>query len=219
MLTDRGLLFTVRTVFIMALLASSAHAQNIYKCAGASGKITFSDSPCADNKATESVYKKSGDKGNTIDISALCKGVDQKKLKKAGACRVMELCEQHGDTRICDFYCSEYTRLQETFPGAGLESGPTSKLCLSKTKRVRGANWVEVSERIFNIPTNETYVHYNVYYKCIDKNRKLAPDQKIMLCNADITRCRDNSLLINQQKPEYLQIDELASKNCQSAQR
>lgn len=205
-------ILTVIAAAAFFLVANPVLAQSMYKCTGPGGSTSFSDKPCSDSRAVQSVQKNSHSNATSLDVSSVCKDVNRNDPTKGAICRDMEMCEKTGDPDRCEVYCLD-TIHSSDMPGSGLEFGPTSKLCLSKNKRIRGANWVEVSGRHFQQPTKETYVPY----KCLDPIGKLASDRKGLFCNSELTRCQDDS--IKQKQPELVPIDAVASKICQSANR
>lgn len=213
----RPLVFLAQIAFIFFFLSHSAFAQTIYKCAGPDGKTAFSDRPCADGKARELVYKQSSEQGATLDVKELCKNVSPKDLRKAATCLVVNICEERRTPEACDFYCQGMIEGEELYPGSGVETGPVSKLCLSKTGRVRGANWVETSGKDYNRATNEIRVHF----KCIYKNKRgwleMTSQSDWGFCSSDYARCR--APIINDKNPEYLTLDALASKSCRAEPR
>lgn len=214
MFACRCLQIILYVVLAIAVFSGSAQAQNINKCVGANGKITFSDLPCSDGKAVEFMNKKPGGKGTAIDVNALCRNIDQNELTKTLTCRAMRQCEQHQTPENCDFYCQNFMMGMdvELWPGSGIVKGPTSELCLTKTKRIRGANWVEVRERTSDLVANN---EYRVTYKCINRNGRLEINPAHVFCSLDDTRCHPPD--INVRNPQLQPIDTLISKTCQSA--
>ena len=212
MFAGRGLQIIFYATLVIAVFSGSAQAQNINKCVGANGKITFSDLPCSDGKTVEFMKKKPGVKKAAIDVNALCRNIGQNELTKTFACRAMQLCEQHQTPENCSFYCMDETS-KEFWPGAGVGAGPTSELCLTKAKRIRGANWVEVRQResALNHPTNE----YIVSYKCLDRNERLERGEHKVLCSSEDTRCYSPDIHVK--NPQLQPIDTVISKACQSA--